>query len=249
MRRVLGSEQMVRQHSKRKDNLSGNVSGLMSKNLSSAAKDNTVEASEVEESIFERSAFENFTFQKFQQLYQDHISEYKEFHEKIEKEAERKKRVFKVLLKEDKISSHSFDRKLKGVEKWKKITKKEIKKRQKNFIQVLGCLQKDKFDLENYKKNAFNLDDSKWNLKDASSLQIDNSIDSVNLIKGEPTDYNLDKHVTPIRDVNSSNIFRGVDFLGNSNLSIVNSALKIHPQPPKPVHKTHESNISIDSSR
>lgn len=119
MRRVLGSEQMVRQHSKRKDNLSENVSGLMSKNLSSAAKDNTVEASEVEESIFERSAFENFTFQKFQQLYQDHISEYKEFHEKIEKEAERKKRVFKVLLKEDKISSHSFDRKLKGVEKWK----------------------------------------------------------------------------------------------------------------------------------
>lgn len=246
---MLGSEQMVRQHSKRNDNLSGNVSGLMSKNLSSAVKDHTVEASEVEESIFERSAFENFTFQKFQQLYQDHISEYKEFHQKIEKEAERKRRAFKVLLKEDKISSHSFDRKLKGVEKWKKTTKKEIKKRQKNFIQVLGCLQKDKFDLENFKKNAFNLDDSKWNLKDASSLQMDNSIDSVNLIKGEVSDYNIDKHVTPIRDVNSSNILRGVDFLGNSNLSIVNSALKMNPQASKPSHKTHESNISIDSSR
>lgn len=55
--------------------------------------------------------------------------------------------------------------------------------------------------------------------------------------------------VTPIRDLSSSNFIKGADIMNNSHLSVVNSTVNNISKMNKSMHKTHESNMSIDSSR
>jgi len=251
MRKIFGSEKLVRQQYLRNQNQSFTKSAVSNRDSKLRSQISSVEASEFDESIFERSAFDNFLDNKYkeldyQELYKIHMSEYKTIAQSLDQEVERKRNKYKVMLQENKITSNSFDSKLKGVEKWKKSKKKEITKKKKTIVQVLGYLQKDKFDLQNFRNTIISPEESRINAK-SSLMMTDESVDSINLNKIDASDYFTDKHVTPIRDMNTSNIIRNIDASNNSHLSIVNNTYNCNLN--KSVQKAHESNMSIDSSR
>lgn len=204
--------------------------------------------SEIDESMLDKSLFRTLASGKYKEIYLEKFNEFDTIAQDLEKEAEKEKEMFRKMLQEHKISDASFDRKLKGVEKWKRAGKREIKNKKKNFIQILGFLQRDKFDLQNFKRTMFDTDESKLNLRNTSNVLGDLSMESSMINKNDRSEYNIDKHVTPFRDINSSSICKGPDYMGLSNLSVVNSALKNHQKAAK-AHKGHESNLSIDSSR
>lgn len=185
----------------------------------------------------------------FKYLYSEQMREYKLISETVEKEAKKKATKIEQLRREHQISDDSFDRRIKGIEKWKKTRKKEIKKKEVNFIQLLGSLQKQTYELKNFKKNIFDTEDSKLISRNVSSVLVDDSADSINLNKVDASDFNLDKHITPLRDISSSNILKGVDFMGASNVSVMNSALKNNSIINKSIPKGNDHNMSIDSSR
>jgi hypothetical protein len=247
MRRIFGSEKVVRKQFNRNNSLNNQSSSFRDSKMGDQF--GSVEASEIDESIFERSTYENFIDKKYQELYKVHISEYKHITQSLEQQAERKKNKYKALFLEKKISSHSFDRELKGIEKWENSKKKQIKKKQKNIIQVLGFLQKDQFDLQNFKNSIMSPDESRVNTRNLSSIMVDDSADSINLNKIEMSDFQCDRLITPIRDMNSSKLIKGADIMNNSHLSVVNSTINNISKANRSMHKTHDSNMSINSSR
>lgn len=187
MRRIFGSEKVVRKQFHRNNSINNQSSSLRDSKMGDQLK--SVETSEVDESIFERSTYENFIDKKYQELYKQKISEYDDVTQTLEKEAEKKRNRFKRLYNEKKISSHSYDRELEGVEKWKINQKKEIKKNWKNIAQIIGHLQKDQFDLQKFKQSILSPDESRLNTRNISSIMADDSVDSINLNKIEMLEF------------------------------------------------------------
>ena len=137
---------------------------------------------------------------------------------------------------ENKMSNKSFDRELKRVEIWKNAKKKEIKKRERNFIDLLGKLCKESAALQNYQLNIDDIENSRFGKSSASNL-INESIDSVNINKQDILETQFAKQAITGLDISSLNV------------SIINSARKNNSKIGKTFHKGRDNNMSIDSSR
>lgn len=141
--------------------------------------------------------------------------------------------VLNIRYREKKISSNSFDRNLKTIEKWKESKRNKIKKEELNFIKILGKLSSE---VQGMERNILDNDDSMMQSKSF-----------INTNKFESELY-LDTQ-SNIFDVSSSNIMRGGEILNNSHLSLINSAMKNTNKGSRSIYKGRENNMSIDSSR
>ena len=246
LRRVFGSEKMVREHSRRNNNEMLSES-MISDKFESSKIHPPIDTSRIEKSIFERSAFDDFSFKKFQEFYKDQIMEFRMISEYVEKEGKDKKAKAHNLLQENKISSNSFDRKVNGIEKWISSRKKEIKKKKKSFIQLLGNIQKQQSEFQLLRRKIQSPDQALLDIRNHTpSIAIDTSVNSVNRDKCEPSDYRVDKDITPLRI--STSRLKASEYLGNSNLSLLNSGIN-NSKFTSSVQKAKDANVSMNTSK
>ena len=246
LRRIFGSEKMVKQHTKRGYNEMLADSTIIENNENKLVQ-GSVDPSDVEKSIFDRSTFEDFSYKKYKEFCKNQIKIWQTMTNELHVKGQNDIKKFKDMLNDKKISNNSFELKKRGIEKWISTKKKAIKETKKNFIQILGSMHKFTNELQDIRKDIQSPFESKVNIKNFSLMILDTSINSVGQSKIEVSNYNFEKHVTPIREIENSNRSRIFDgqFQGNSNLSILNSAAKIW----QPSHKGHESNMSINSNK
>ena len=245
-RRMFGSEKIVKQHSKRNYN-EILTDSIITENNDNKVVQEVIEPSDVEKSIFDRSTFEDFSYKKFKEIFKNQIKMCQNISTEVYEIGQKKLKKITDLLTEKKISNNSFELKKRGIEKWMSIKKKAIKEKKKNFIQILGSIHRETSELQNLRKVIQSPDDSKANTKNIPSIILDTSLNSVGISKIEASDYNYEKHVTPIREIDNSSKSRIIDpqCQGNSNYSLLNSAAKVW----QPSHRGHENNMSINSSK
>ena len=245
LRRMFGSEKLLKQHSKRNySEMFGD--STFTENENRIAHD-SVDPSDVEKSIFERSTFQDFSYKKYKEIFKNQIKICQSITKEVDIKGERKLKRIKEMLIEKKISNKSFENEKKGIERWIDRKKKAIKEKKKNFIQILGNIHKETAELQNLRKIIQSPDDSKAANKNITSMLLDTSINSVGFSKIEAFDYNFDKHATPIREIESLSRSKLNDLQGqgNNNYSLLNSGSKMW----KSAHRTHENNMSINSSK